>query len=83
MSWVKENAKAVVAFFTSLGTWGTTALAVGPAGEAASIQGAEWFGLCGVAVATCSVWLIENAPSQAQLQKLNDAIYQEAQKSKY
>lgn len=51
-------AKAFVAFFTSLGTWGTTALADG------ALTGPEWFGLCGVAVATFGVWAIPNTNPQ-------------------
>lgn len=46
--------KAIIAFFTTLGTWGTTALADD------GITGPEWFGLCGVAVATFTVWGVRN-----------------------
>lgn len=48
-------AKAIVAFFTALGTWGSTALADG------KLTGPEWFGLCGVAVITAGVWAVPNA----------------------
>lgn len=49
-------AKAIAAFFTALGTWGATALADN------GIAGAEWFGLCGVIVATVAVFQIPNQP---------------------
>ena len=47
-------AKAIMAFFTTLGTWGTTAMADN------GLDNAEWFGLCGVIVATAGVWAIPN-----------------------
>lgn len=47
-------AKAIAAFFTTLGTWGATALADG------RVSGPEWFGLCGVVVATAAVWEVTN-----------------------
>lgn len=47
-------AKAIAAFFTSLGTWGGTALADG------HIDGVEWFGLTGVVVATTLVFQVTN-----------------------
>jgi hypothetical protein len=47
-------AKAIAAFFTALGTWGSTCLADG------RMDGAEWFGLCGVVVVTVGVWAIPN-----------------------
>lgn len=65
MKTVKENAKAVIAFFTSLGTWGAAAMPEG-------IEGAEWFGLCGVVVATFSVWVVENQPTADQLERLSE-----------
>lgn len=49
-------AKAIAAFFTTLGTWGATALADG------KVSGPEWFGLCGVVVATAAVWQVTNTP---------------------
>lgn len=51
-------AKAIIAFFTALGTWGTTSLADG------RMDGAEWFGLCGVVVVTAGVWAIPNAKAR-------------------
>lgn len=66
MRTIKENAKAVVAFFTSLGTWGATAMADN------RIDGVEAFGLCGVFVATFSVWIVSNAPTEQELQQLED-----------
>lgn len=51
---MNRYAKAVVALFTALGTWGTTALADG------NITGPEWFGLCGVAAAAAAVYTIPN-----------------------
>lgn len=56
---MKEYAKAIIAFFTTLGTWGATALAA-DANGVESIQGAEWFGLCGVVVATFAVYAYPN-----------------------
>lgn len=53
---MSRYAKAIVAFFTALGTWGATAFADG------AVDGAEWFGLCGVAVATFGVFQIPNTP---------------------
>jgi hypothetical protein len=47
-------AKAIVAFFTSLGTWGVTAFADG------HLSAVELFGLCGVMVATATVFLVPN-----------------------
>lgn len=64
-----ENAKAIAATLTALGTWGTTALAVSEDGSA-SIEGAEWFGLCGVAVVGITTWLVTNAPSAHDLESL-------------
>lgn len=46
--------KAVVAFFTALGTWGVTAFADG------KMDAVEAFGLCGVVVATASVYQVKN-----------------------
>lgn len=46
--------KAIVAFFTALGTWGATAFADG------TLNAVEAFGLCGVVVATAAVFQIEN-----------------------
>jgi hypothetical protein len=45
--------KAIAAFFTALGTWGATAVPDG-------ITGVEWFGLCGVVVATLAVFQVTN-----------------------
>ena len=53
-------AKAVTAFFTSLGAWGATALADG------KLTGPEWFGLCGVVVVTAGVWYVPNAAKGRQ-----------------
>ena len=50
--------KAIVAFFTALGTWGATALADG------SLDPVEWFGICGVIVATAGVFQVENKRQQ-------------------
>lgn len=60
-----ENAKAVIAFLTSFGTWGATAVAEN------GIDAGEWFGLCGVAVTTIGVWLATNAPSSDDLEMLS------------
>lgn len=60
---VKENAKALIAFLTALGTWGATASADG-------IQAQEWWGLTGVFVAGLTVWAVSNAPSAEQLEEL-------------
>lgn len=46
--------KAIAAFFTGLGTWGITAFADG------KLDAVEAFGLCGVVVATVSVFQIKN-----------------------
>jgi hypothetical protein len=69
MKVLKENAKAVIAFFTTLGTWGTTALADG------QVDGVEAFGLGGVIVATFGVWTVTNAPTDDQLVALDRAIH--------
>lgn len=61
---IKENAKALIALLTALGTWGATASAE------EGISGQEWFGLCGVLVAGLAVWAVSNAPSEAQLEEL-------------
>jgi hypothetical protein len=58
-----ENAKAMVAALTVLGTWGATAA---PGG----ITGAEWFGLTGVPVAFLVTWMATNAPTEGQLTRL-------------
>lgn len=55
---MSQYAKAIAAFFTSLGTWGGTALADG------HIDGVEAFGLCGVVVATLTVLQVTNTPPQ-------------------
>ena len=52
-------AKAIIAFFGSLGTWGATALADG------NLDAVEWFGLCGVIVATALVWSVPNSGAEA------------------
>jgi len=52
---MSQIAKAVVAFFTALGTWGATALADG------HLDPVEWFGLCGVIVVTAGVWAVPNS----------------------
>ena len=52
-------AKAIIAFFGTLGTWGATALADG------GLDPVEWFGLCGVVVATAAVWAIPNSGTEA------------------
>lgn len=49
--------KAIVAFFTALGTWGATAFADG------HLDAVEAFGLCGVVVATTLVWAVKNSRS--------------------
>lgn len=46
--------KAVVAFFTALGTWGATAYADG------TLNAVEAWGLCGVVVVTAGVFQVEN-----------------------
>lgn len=46
--------KAVVAFFTALGTWGATAFADN------GVTAVELFGLCGVIVATAGVFQVKN-----------------------
>lgn len=46
--------KAVMAFFTSLGTWGATAFADN------GLTAVEAFGLCGVVVATVAVFAVPN-----------------------
>lgn len=56
-------AKAIIAFFTALGTWGGTALADG------QIDGVEWFGLCGVVVAALLVYQVPNAVQQKRNSK--------------
>lgn len=48
--------KAIIAFFTALGTWGSTGLADG------QLTAVEAFGLCGVVVATFAVFQWPNAP---------------------
>lgn len=63
MQVIKENAKALIAFLTALGTWGATASADG-------IQAQEWWGLCGVFIAGLAVWATTNAPSAGQLEEL-------------
>lgn len=52
-NWQMYN-KAIIAFFTALGTWFGTALVDG------EITAIEYSGLCGVVVATLSVFQIEN-----------------------
>lgn len=47
--------KAIIAFFTALGTWGATALADG------QLNAVEAFGLCGVVVAGLTVYSFPNA----------------------
>lgn len=64
MQAIKENAKALIAFLTALGTWGATAAPDG-------IDSAELFGLCGVAVAGLTVWAVTNAPSAESLRQLS------------
>lgn len=46
--------KAIIAFFTALGTWGATALADG------TLNAVEAFGLCGVVVAALTVYQFPN-----------------------
>lgn len=46
--------KAIAAFFTALGTWGVTAFADD------GVTAVEAFGLCGVVVATVSVFQVKN-----------------------
>lgn len=58
MSKVAVVAKSVITFFTALGTWGGTAMLDG------QIDGVEWFGLCGVVVATALVYAIPNAENR-------------------
>lgn len=53
---MKPYAKAIMAFFTSLGTWGTTALSDN------GLTTIELFGLCGVIVATVAVFTVPNDP---------------------
>lgn len=57
---MSRYAKAVMTFFTALGTWGGTALAD------SGITSVEWFGLCGVIVATVGVFAIPNTPPSGQ-----------------
>lgn len=59
MKTLSRYSKAIAAFFTSLGTWGVTALAE-DANGVSTISGAEWFGLCGVVVATIAVFGVSN-----------------------
>lgn len=54
---MKTYAKAIIALFTALGTWGGTAFADG------TLDAVEAFGLCGVIVATAAVWAIPNDDS--------------------
>jgi hypothetical protein len=51
---VSKYNKTIIAFFTALGTWGTT---VGADGHFTAV---ELFGLCGVVVATLGVYAIPN-----------------------
>lgn len=48
--------KAIVAFLTSLGTWGATSFADN------GVSSVEWFALLGVAVATYAVYAVPNTP---------------------
>lgn len=69
MKWVKENAKAAIAFFTSLGGWSATAFADNglTVGEAVA-------GVCAVGIATFGVWVVNNEPTDDQLRELDAAI---------
>ena len=51
---LKENAKALIAFLTALGTWGATASADG------IYEQQELWSLCGVAVTALGVWVVPN-----------------------
>ena len=52
---MRQIAKAIAATLTALGTWGATAALDG------SIDGVEWFGLCGVATTGLLTWAVPNA----------------------
>lgn len=54
---VSQFSKAIVAFFTALGTWGVTAFADG------HLTAVEAFGLCGVVVVTAGVFAVANTPA--------------------
>lgn len=54
---MSQYAKAIMAFFTALGTWGATAFADN------GLTIVEAFGLCGVIVTTVGVFAIPNAPA--------------------
>lgn len=54
---MKAYAKTIMAFFTSLGTWGGTAFVDG------HLTAVEAFGLCGVLVVTVGVWAVPNDPA--------------------
>lgn len=62
-SHMKQYAKAVVAFFTALGTWGVTAAPDG-------YSQAELWGLCGVVVATAAVFQVRNEDPAPQITTL-------------
>lgn len=51
---MNKYAKAIMAFFTSLGTWGATAFADN------GLTAVEAFGLCGVIVVTVGVFAVPN-----------------------
>jgi hypothetical protein len=57
---VSQYAKAVMAFFTALGTWGATAFADN------GLTVVEAFGLCGVIVTTVGVFAIPNLPPRGE-----------------
>lgn len=61
---LRENAKAVVAFLTAFATWGVTSIADD------GIGAAEWFGLTGPFIVALGVWMAENAPTAEQLEEL-------------
>ena len=52
---IRENAKALIALLTALGTWGATASADGIYDQQ------ELWSLTGVAVTALSVWAVPNA----------------------
>lgn len=56
---MSRYAKALVALFTALGTWGMTAASEG-------YDQVELWGLCGVAVTFLSVFAIPNTPPAGQ-----------------
>jgi hypothetical protein len=69
MKILKENAKAAIAFFTSLGGWSATAFS-----DNGLTAGEVIAGVCLVGAATFGVWVVDNAPTAGQLEELDKAI---------